>query len=51
MPNLCGRKQRARARTQFALDPLLIAQGQVEGLRMVTSDTTISDHYLPNAIW
>jgi PIN domain nuclease of toxin-antitoxin system len=32
-------------------DRLLIAQAQVEGLRMVTSDTIISDHYLKNVIW
>jgi PIN domain nuclease of toxin-antitoxin system len=32
-------------------DRLLKAQAQVEGLRMVTSDSTISGRYLPNAIW
>jgi PIN domain nuclease of toxin-antitoxin system len=32
-------------------DRLLIAQAQLEGLRMVTADSIIADHYLPNVIW
>jgi PIN domain nuclease of toxin-antitoxin system len=32
-------------------DRLLIAQAKVEGLRMVTSDSTITDNYLPDSIW
>jgi PIN domain nuclease of toxin-antitoxin system len=32
-------------------DRLLIAQAQVEGSRMVTSDSTISDNYLAHTIW
>jgi PIN domain nuclease of toxin-antitoxin system len=32
-------------------DRLLVAQAQIEKLRMVTSDSIISDYYLPDAIW
>jgi PIN domain nuclease of toxin-antitoxin system len=32
-------------------DRLLVAQAQIEGLRMVSADSMISDHYLPNVIW
>ncbi len=32
-------------------DRLLIAQAQVENYRMVTSDSIISDRYLPDVIW
>jgi PIN domain nuclease of toxin-antitoxin system len=32
-------------------DRLLVAQAQVEGLRMVSSDSIIADHYLPDVIW
>jgi PIN domain nuclease of toxin-antitoxin system len=32
-------------------DRLLVAQAHVENLRMVSADSIIADHYLPNVIW
>jgi len=32
-------------------DRLLVAQAQLENLRMVSADSIISDHYLSNVIW
>ncbi|MGI8991292.1 MAG: type II toxin-antitoxin system VapC family toxin [Bryobacteraceae bacterium] len=32
-------------------DRMLVAQAQVEGLRFVSSDSVIAEHYLPDVIW
>lgn len=43
-----------RALTRAHGDPfdrLLVAQCQVEGLRLVSADSVIAEHYLPDVIW
>ncbi|MDQ6665683.1 MAG: type II toxin-antitoxin system VapC family toxin [Acidobacteriota bacterium] len=32
-------------------DRMLVAQCQVEGLRLVSADSVIAEHYLPDVIW